>query len=203
MDTIWLWYAFVSALVVFSFSPRIYEICWLLFYPRAAESVWSISVIGEWRCCGPVGRSCSALSLFHLPLHPDLLHLQHPDLHHQTTWELIWSEHKSTKSHIAKCYLTNLMTQTDEYGSYNEKLDFLQFLKTFLDENVLTSYWSDEEKQLGRPCYNSLLNRGGADCPTLLQALAGLHKLFHPAILHGRTWSKGSPFLKCVGSIIL
>ena len=95
------------------------------------------------------------------------------------------------------------MTQTDEYGSYNEKLDFLQFLKTFLDENVLTSYWSDEEKQLGRPCYNSLLNRGGADCPTLLQALAGLHKLFHPAILHGRTWSKGSPFLKCVGSIIL
>ena len=92
MDTIWLWYAFVSALVVFSFSPRLYEICWLLFYPRTAESVWSISVIGEWRCCGPVGRSCSALSLFHLPLHPDLLHLQHPDLHHQTTWELIWSE---------------------------------------------------------------------------------------------------------------
>ena len=138
MDTIWLWYAFVSALVVFSFSPRLYEICWLLFYPRTAESVWSISVIGEWRCCGPVGRSCSALSLFHLPLHPDLLHLQHLDLHHQTTWELIWSEHSSRKSNIAlenignrhniaRCYLTILLI----YGSYNEKIDFLPFQSHF------------------------------------------------------------------------
>ena len=73
------------------------------------------------------------------------------------------------------------MTKTDEYGRYNEKLDFLQFQKAFIDEHVLISYWSDEEKQLGRPCYNSLLNRGGADCPALLQVLAGLHKLFHPA----------------------
>ena len=93
------------------------------------------------------------------------------------------------RHNIAGCYLTILMTQTDEYGSYNEKLDFLQFQKTFLDENVLISYWSDEEKQLGRPCYYSLLNRGGADCPALLQVLAGLHELFHPAIPDGRTWN--------------
>ena len=196
MDTIWLWYAFVSSFIscflVKSTYMKYADSCSIL----GQQSVWSISVIGEWRCCGPVGRSCSALSLFHLPLHPDLLHLQHPDLHHQTTWELIWSEHSSRKSHIAlvnignrrnitRCYLTILMI----YDIYNEKIDFCALPKSFLNENVLISYWSDEEKQLGRPCYNSLLNRGGADCPALLQVLAGLHKLFHPAIPNGRTWS--------------